>query len=57
MSFAITHYEHHTLRDVNSSDPDLLSQLGLLRDDYQPKPAFARYRHRIAELGRAIPTR
>jgi hypothetical protein len=55
--FNITHYEHHTLRDANSSDPHLLSQLGLLRDDYQPKPAFERYRHLIAELGRAIPTR
>ncbi len=55
--FNITHYEHHTLRDANSSDPDLLSQLGLLRDDYQPKPAFERYCHLIAELGRANPTR
>lgn len=51
----ITHYEHHTLRDANSSDPDLFSQFGLLRDDYSPKPAFERYRQLIAELGTANP--
>ena len=53
----ITHYEHFALRDANSSNPDLLAQFGLLRDDYSPKPAFARYRQLIAELGRAVPTR
>ena len=49
--FNITHYEHFALRDANSSNPDLLSQFGLLRDDYRPKPAFARYRQLIVELG------
>ncbi len=53
----ITHYEHFALRDANSSNPDLLAQFGLLRDDYRPKPAFARYCQLIAELGRTIPTR
>jgi hypothetical protein len=52
--FNITHYEHFALRDANSSNPDLYSQFGLLRDDYSPKPAFERYRQLIAELGRAI---
>ncbi len=47
----ITHYEHHTLRDANSSSPDLFAQFGLMRDDYTPKPAFERYRSLIAELG------
>lgn len=47
----ITHYEHHTLRDADSSSPHLFAQFGLLRDDYCPKPAFERYRHLIAELG------
>lgn len=55
--FNITHYEHFALRDANSSNPDLLSQFGLLRDDYHPKPAFERYCQLIAELGRAVPTR
>ena len=55
--FNITHYEHFALRDANSSNPALLSQFGLLRDDYHPKPAFERYRQLIAELGRAILTR
>jgi hypothetical protein len=55
--FNITHYEHFALRDANSSNPDLLAQFGLLRDDYSPKPAFAHYRQLIADLGRTIPTR
>jgi hypothetical protein len=55
--FNITHYEHFALRDANSSNPDLLAQFGLLRDDYSPKPAFERYCQLIAELGRAVPTR
>jgi hypothetical protein len=55
--FNITHYEHFALRDANSSNPNLLSQFGLLRDDYHPKPAFERYRYLIAEFGRTIPTR
>jgi hypothetical protein len=53
----ITHYEHFALRDANSSNSDLLSQFGLLRDDYHPKPAFERYRQLIADLGRAVPTK
>jgi len=36
---------------IDLTDPDLLSQFGLLRDDYSPKPAFERYRQLIAELG------
>lgn len=49
--FNITHYEHFALRDANSSNPDLLAQFGLLRDDYTPKPAFERYRQLILEFG------
>ncbi len=52
--FNITHYEHHGLRDANSSNPNLFAQFGLLRDDYSPKPAFERYRRLIAELGTAV---
>ena len=53
--FNITHYEHFALRDADSANPDLFCQFGLLRDDYQPKPAFERYRQLIAELGKNMP--
>ncbi len=49
----ITHYEHHALRDADSSNPNLFCQFGLMRDDYTPKPAFETYRQLIAELGSA----
>jgi hypothetical protein len=52
-SLNITHYEHFALRGANSSVDDPFFQLGLLRDNYSPKPAFAAYRQLIAELGRA----
>lgn len=45
----ITRYTYFDLRDADSASPGL--QFGLLRDDYTPKPAFARYRQLIAELG------
>ena len=47
----ITHYEHFALRDAKSSGDNLFAQFGLLRDDYQPKAAFERYRQLIAEFG------
>ena len=40
----ITHYEHFALRDADSADPDLFRQFGILRDNYEPKPAFETYR-------------
>ncbi|BCJ40624.1 hypothetical protein GCM10010168_73880 [Actinoplanes ianthinogenes] len=43
-------YEHHALRDANSATPNPLFQLGLLRDDYTPKPAFATFRDLVAEV-------
>lgn len=46
----ISHYEHFDLRDAASTNPTLGYEFGLLRDDYTPKPAFARYRELIAEL-------
>ncbi len=39
------------LRDADSANPDLFHQLGLMRDDYTPKPAFEQYRTLIEELG------
>lgn len=49
----LTHYELFSLRDADSSNPNLFHQFGLLRDDYSPKPAFDTYRRLIADLGTA----
>lgn len=49
--FNITHYEHHALRDADSTKPELFYQFGLMRDDYTPKPAFEVYRRLIADFG------
>jgi hypothetical protein len=37
-SLNITYYEHFALRGANSSVDDPFFQLGLLRDNYSPKP-------------------
>jgi hypothetical protein len=47
----ITHYEHFALRDAYSANPDFFRQFGILRDDYQPKPAFDSYRALIKAFG------
>ena len=47
----VTHYELFSLRDGWSAGPGMLTQFGLLRDDYTPKPAFETYRRLIVELG------
>ncbi|GAA2856046.1 hypothetical protein Acy02nite_08400 [Actinoplanes cyaneus] len=44
-------YEHFALRDADSANPDPVFQLGLLRSDYTPKPAFETYRRLISTLG------
>ncbi|GLW31641.1 hypothetical protein [Actinoplanes regularis] len=46
-------YEHFALRDADSDNPNPLFQLGLLRSDYTPKPAFAVYRDLIASSSRS----
>ena len=48
----VTHWELFTLRDADSSKDGLFYNFGILRDDYSRKPAFARLRALIAELGR-----
>ncbi|WP_327004847.1 hypothetical protein OHA72_59150 [Dactylosporangium sp. NBC_01737] len=48
----VTTYEHFSLRDADSDNPDVMFQFGLVRSDYTPKPAFARFGSLIAELGR-----
>ncbi|KUL28918.1 hypothetical protein ADL15_30190 [Actinoplanes awajinensis subsp. mycoplanecinus] len=45
---AIEVYEYHALRDADSGGVEPVFQLGLLRDDYTPKPAFEAYRRLIA---------
>lgn len=47
----VTHWELFTLRDADSSVDDLFFQFGILRDDYTPKPAFARLAALYRELG------
>jgi hypothetical protein len=47
----ITGYIHHTLRDSWSAGAGLLSQFGLMTDDYAPKPAFHVYRDPIDAAG------
>ncbi|HEX2822623.1 MAG TPA: hypothetical protein VHO07_20980 [Streptosporangiaceae bacterium] len=47
----VTHWELFTLRDADSSRDGLFYNFGVLRDDYSRKPAFARLRALIAELG------
>ncbi len=46
----IAAYEYFALRDADSDNPDPLFQLGLLRSDYTPKPAWATYQRLIAAL-------
>ncbi len=51
LEYNITHYELFGLRDADSSNDNLFYRFGIVHDDYTPKPAFATYRHLIAELG------
>jgi hypothetical protein len=39
-TYNVTDYRWHNLRDGDSSDPRQEQQYGLMRDDYEPKPAF-----------------
>ncbi len=48
----VTDYRWFNLRDNDSDGLDLFSQVGLLRDDYSPKPAFAEYRRALRRHGR-----
>ena len=45
-ALGITDYRWFNLRDNNSDGADLFSAVGLLRDDYTRKPAFASYQTR-----------
>ncbi|MCX4426464.1 hypothetical protein [Streptomyces mirabilis] len=52
-------YSFFALRDADSTAEGLFHRVGLLRDDYTPKPAFETYRRLINELGnsRVMPAR
>jgi len=53
-TFGVTDYRYFNLRDNDSNGADgLFSTVGLLYDDYSPKPSFAGYRDLVAELGAA----
>ena len=51
-ALGVTDYRWFNLRDNNSDGVDLFSAVGLLRDDYSRKPAFASYRRLIKTMGR-----
>jgi hypothetical protein len=40
----VTDYRYFNLRDNKPNGTDLFDDVGLLRSDYSPKPAFAAYR-------------
>jgi hypothetical protein len=46
-----TDYRWFNLRDNDSAGTDLFDAVGLLRDDYSEKPAFATYRSYIERIG------
>lgn len=54
-ALGITDYRYFNLRDNESSGEDLFDAVGLLRDDYSPKPAFAGYRGLIGLFGAVVP--
>jgi hypothetical protein len=51
-TYGVTDYRWFDLRDHNTSSTNFQHHYGLLRDDYSPKPAFARYRALIDALAR-----
>jgi hypothetical protein len=50
--FNIQGYELFSLRDSDSSDPNIFNQFGLMTDSYSPKPAFDTFRKLVQELSR-----
>ena len=53
----ISDYRWFNLRDNNSSGTDLFAAVGLLRDDYSPKPAYPLFRALVDQLGTRAPAR
>jgi hypothetical protein len=50
-TLGVTDYRWFNLRDNDSAGTDLFAAVGLLRDDYTEKPAFATYRSYIDRIG------
>ena len=50
-TLGVTDYRWFNLRDNDSAGADLFAAVGLLRDDYSEKPAFAGYRDWIKSVG------
>jgi hypothetical protein len=50
-ALGVTDYRWFNLRDNDSTGTDLFAAVGLLRDDYSEKPAFATYRSYIDRIG------
>lgn len=50
----VTDFRYFNLRDNDSDGDDLFDAVGLLRDDYSEKPAFAGYRGLVGLFGRAV---
>ena len=56
-TLGVTDYRWFNLRDNVSTGTDLFDAVGLLRDDYSEKPAFATYRSEIERIGSDRPKR
>ena len=56
-TLGVTGYRWFNLRDNVSSGTDLFDAVGLLRDDYSEKSAFATYRSEIERIGEDRPKR
>jgi hypothetical protein len=56
-ALGISDYRWFNLRDNNSLGLDLFDAVGLLRDDYSEKPAFARFRSALDRIGTDQPPR
>ncbi len=56
-TLGVTDYRWFNLRDNVSNGADLFDAVGLLRDDYSEKPAFATYRSEIDRIGTDRPKR
>ena len=54
-TLGVTDYRYFNLRDNDSDGADLFDAVGLLRDDYSEKPAFAAYRSLIRSYGEPLP--
>ncbi len=48
----VSDYRYFNLRDNRATGTDLFDQVGLLRDDYSPKPSFTVYHRLIRRFGR-----